>query len=102
MQSSAQNVGVEIILMDLGPNLGAINRASLISSDFVVRAADGALGGHATAALDIYKDYKRLALQIADRCAIRLPLFSRDISTDGAFRLFEKCRLGPLAARSPD
>jgi len=196
MQSSAESIGAQIILVDLGPNLGAINRASLISSDFVViplapdlfslqglknlgprlrawredwqeklrkfpdgnfnlpagatkpagyivqqhavrldrpvkayrrwmdripdeyrqsvlntppeallrvandphclatlknyrslmplaqeahkpmfrlRAADGALGGHATAALDVYKDYKRLAAKIAESCAIQLP-----------------------------
>jgi cellulose biosynthesis protein BcsQ len=36
MQSAAEKVGAELILMDLGPNLGAINRASLISSDYVV------------------------------------------------------------------
>jgi cellulose biosynthesis protein BcsQ len=39
---------------------------------FHLRAADGALGGHATAALDVYKDYKRLALQIANKCAIHV------------------------------
>ncbi len=36
MQQAAAAHNAEIILMDLGPNLGAINRAALISSDFVV------------------------------------------------------------------
>lgn len=36
MQRAAAKVGAEFILVDLGPNLGAINRAALIASDFVV------------------------------------------------------------------
>lgn len=36
MQNAAEKHGAEIILMDLGPNLGAINRAALISADYVV------------------------------------------------------------------
>ena len=36
VQMAAQTTGADVILMDLGPNLGAINRASLIASDFVV------------------------------------------------------------------
>ena len=36
MQQTAQQVESEVILVDLGPNLGAINRAALISSDYVV------------------------------------------------------------------
>jgi cellulose biosynthesis protein BcsQ len=39
---------------------------------FHLKPADGALGGHATAALDVYADYKRLAQEIARRCAIPL------------------------------
>ena len=39
---------------------------------FALKAADGALGGHATAALDVYRDYKKLAQEIARRCGIRL------------------------------
>ncbi len=35
-QQSAELAGAEIILFDVGPNLGAINRSALISSDFVV------------------------------------------------------------------
>ena len=35
-QSAGQRLGADVILIDLGPNLGAINRASLIASDFVV------------------------------------------------------------------
>ena len=33
---SAQSVGAEIALIDVGPNLGAINRAALVAADFVV------------------------------------------------------------------
>ena len=33
---AAQKVNADIVLMDVGPNLGAVNRASLIASDHVV------------------------------------------------------------------
>jgi len=36
LQRAAQNSHANLILVDLGPNLGAINRASLISSDYLV------------------------------------------------------------------
>ena len=36
MQAAAQARHADVILVDLGPNLGAINRAGLIASDFVV------------------------------------------------------------------
>ena len=36
MQKAALNHQADIILMDLGPNLGAINRAALISANYVV------------------------------------------------------------------
>ncbi|MCL4370920.1 MAG: AAA family ATPase [Chloroflexi bacterium] len=36
LQAGAQMHGAELILMDLGPNLGAINRAALIAADYVV------------------------------------------------------------------
>jgi len=36
VQSAAEKHGADLILMDLGPNLGAINRAALIASDYVV------------------------------------------------------------------
>jgi cellulose biosynthesis protein BcsQ len=36
MQKGASNHHANVILVDLGPNLGAINRAALISSDLVV------------------------------------------------------------------
>ena len=36
MQKAAENHKADLILMDLGPNLGAINRAALISADYVV------------------------------------------------------------------
>jgi cellulose biosynthesis protein BcsQ len=36
LQDAAAGSGAQVILMDLGPNLGAINRAALIAADFVV------------------------------------------------------------------
>lgn len=36
LQSAAEEESADFILVDLGPNLGAINRAALISSDYVV------------------------------------------------------------------
>ncbi len=36
VQNAAEKHGADVILIDLGPNLGAINRAALIASDFVV------------------------------------------------------------------
>lgn len=36
LQNSAAPAGAQLILMDLGPNLGAINRAALIAADFMV------------------------------------------------------------------
>ena len=35
-QMAAEQVGAGIILVDVGPNLGAINRSALIASDYVV------------------------------------------------------------------
>lgn len=36
LQDAAQQISADFILVDLGPNLGAINRSALISSDYVV------------------------------------------------------------------
>ncbi|MBM3474112.1 MAG: ParA family protein [Armatimonadetes bacterium] len=36
MQAAAGQRGAEMVLMDVGPNLGAINRAALIASDFMI------------------------------------------------------------------
>jgi len=36
VQRAGEEHGADVILIDLGPNLGAINRASLIASDFVI------------------------------------------------------------------
>jgi chromosome partitioning protein len=36
VQEAGNQHGADVILIDLGPNLGAINRAALIASDFVV------------------------------------------------------------------
>ncbi len=35
-QAAAENVNADLILVDVGPNLGAINRSALIGSDYVV------------------------------------------------------------------
>ena len=35
-QKAAEKLHAEVVLLDLGPNLGAINRAALIASDYVV------------------------------------------------------------------
>lgn len=36
MQMAAQKVNADLVLVDIGPNLGAINRSVLIATDFVV------------------------------------------------------------------
>lgn len=36
MQTAGAKVGADIILVDIGPNLGAINRSVLVSTDYVV------------------------------------------------------------------
>lgn len=36
MQKGAGNVGADIIIIDMGPNLGSINRATLVASDYLV------------------------------------------------------------------
>lgn len=40
---------------------------------FHLKTADGAMGSHAIAALEVYKDYKQLATHIASRSEIHLP-----------------------------
>ena len=35
MQQAAENTGASVILADVGPNLGAINRSALIATDYV-------------------------------------------------------------------
>ena len=36
MQSGASQMGADVILADVGPNLGAINRSALIAADYIV------------------------------------------------------------------
>ncbi len=36
MKEAAESCGSELVLIDVGPNIGAMNRAALISADFVV------------------------------------------------------------------
>jgi cellulose biosynthesis protein BcsQ len=40
---------------------------------FFLKPADGAIGGHATAVQDCYRDFKALARRIAERCGVALP-----------------------------
>ena len=40
---------------------------------FFLKAADGAIGGHAAAAQDCYRDFRVLAGKIAERCGVALP-----------------------------
>jgi len=40
---------------------------------FHLKAADGALGGHAAAVQDCYREFRLLARSIAERCGIQLP-----------------------------
>jgi chromosome partitioning protein len=40
---------------------------------FFLKPADGAIGGHATAVQDCYRDFKALAGRIAERCGVALP-----------------------------
>jgi chromosome partitioning protein len=40
---------------------------------FHLKAADGALGGHAKAVQDCHQDFRTLALSIADRCGVTIP-----------------------------
>jgi len=40
---------------------------------FFLKPADGAIGGHAAAVQDCYRDFRKLARRIADRCEVSLP-----------------------------
>ncbi|MGH9319809.1 MAG: ParA family protein, partial [Vicinamibacteria bacterium] len=40
---------------------------------FHLKAADGALGGHAAAVQDCYREFRALARSIAERCGIQIP-----------------------------
>jgi chromosome partitioning protein len=40
---------------------------------FLLKAADGAIGSHASAVQDCYRDFRKLAQRIADRCEVQLP-----------------------------
>jgi chromosome partitioning protein len=40
---------------------------------FSLKPADGAIGGHAAAVQDCYRDFRALARRIADRCGVQLP-----------------------------
>jgi hypothetical protein len=39
---------------------------------FLLTAADGAIGGHSQAVLDCYRDFKALAIRIAEGCGLPL------------------------------
>jgi len=40
---------------------------------FALRPADGAIGGHAAAVQDCYRDFRLLATRVAERCGLLLP-----------------------------
>jgi len=40
---------------------------------FLLKPADGAIGGHSEAVLDCYRDFKELAMRIASACGIAMP-----------------------------
>jgi hypothetical protein len=40
---------------------------------FLLRPADGAIGGHAEAVADCFRDFEKLARRIADACGLELP-----------------------------
>ncbi len=40
---------------------------------FFLKPADGAIGGHATAVQDCYRDFKALARRVAERCGVAVP-----------------------------
>lgn len=41
---------------------------------FLLKPADGAIGAHTQAVRSCYEDFKRLAMVLADRCDILLPI----------------------------
>lgn len=40
---------------------------------FALKPADGAIGGHAQAVAECYRDFRALATKVADRCGVALP-----------------------------
>ncbi|MGH7466988.1 MAG: ParA family protein [Longimicrobiales bacterium] len=44
---------------------------------FFLKPADGAIGGHASAVLDCYRDFRALARRIAERCGVTMPVLTR-------------------------
>jgi len=44
---------------------------------FFLKPADGAIGGHTAAVQDCYRDFRRLAAAIADRCGVSVPSSTR-------------------------
>jgi len=40
---------------------------------FALKPADGAIGGHAQAVQECYRDFRALALKVAERCGVALP-----------------------------
>ena len=56
---------------------------------FALKAADGAIGGHANAVRACYRDFRALALAVADRIGLRMPPWC----DDGARRNLKKLAL---------
>ncbi|WP_307792436.1 ParA family protein [Streptomyces verrucosisporus] len=81
VEQAAGEVGADIVLIDVGPNLGAINRAALIAADsvlmplahdarkpmFDLKAADGALGSTQKYVQTCYREFRGLAEKVLAR-----------------------------------
>ncbi len=45
---------------------------------FALKPSDGAIGGHASAVQDCYKEFRKLALRIAESCGVKIPSIHAD------------------------
>ena len=94
---AGKDVGADLVLIDVGPNLGALNRAALVAAEDVIiplapdlyslqglrnlglpcvaGGRDGKNGWNAfmAAVQDGYRDFRALAKRIAKRCKIARP-----------------------------
>lgn len=68
LSQAASSTSADVVLVDLGPNLGAINRAALIASDYAVK--------------NVYWDFRSLAQKIAERTELILPCLSDEATAN--------------------
>lgn len=75
-------VACDYVVMPLGADLyslqGLRNLLMPLAQDarkpmFLLKPADGAIGGHSEAVLDCYRDFKALATKIATACGVAIP-----------------------------